>query len=194
MLLYNIDFDQVQVYCDLDGVLVDFEGGFLRNFGFAHDTVSESEMWRYITSHKRHWHDLPMMHDAEELWDFIKPLKPTILTGCPRSGYEAADQGKREWCANMLGADVPVITCLSKNKPQHMSSKPLNILIDDLEKNKKRWVEAGGVPVLHTSAAESIKELSNLLASYRVNVLHTSEIDQELLSQLENAKWGEASE
>lgn len=152
-----------QVFCDLDGVLVDFEGGFLRNFGFAHNSVSEPEMWKYIISHERHWHDLPMMPDAKVLWNFIKPLNPIILTGCPRSGYEAADRGKREWVSTMLGPEVPVITCLSKNKPQYMLSEG-DILIDDLEKNFKRWNDANGLAVLHTSAEDSISQLNQIFS------------------------------
>lgn len=193
MIYEQIDLDQIQIYCDLDGVLVDFERGFLDNFGFAHNSVSEPEMWRYITSHKRHWHDLPMMPDANALWDFIKPLKPIILTGCPRSGYDAAVAGKLEWCANMLGADVQVITCFSKNKPQHMSDKPVNILIDDLAKNKKRWEEAGGIPVLHTSAVDTIAQLTKLLVKDSRKVYGAHEIPEDLLKELENAKWGEQS-
>lgn len=150
-----------QIFCDLDGVLVDFEGGFLQNFGFAHDSVSEGEMWKYITSHDRHWHDLPPMPDAMILWNFIKDLNPIILTGCPSSGYDAAVHGKREWCANFLGPHVPVITCRSRDKPQHMIA-PGDILIDDLAKNKKRWDEANGITVLHSSAANSIEQLKTI--------------------------------
>lgn len=152
-----------QIFCDFDGVLVDFEAGFLKNFGFAHDSVSEPEMWKYILSHERHWHDLPMMPDAMKLWEFIKPHNPIILTGCPRSGYEHANIGKREWAAKMLGPEVPVITCLSRNKPQHMIG-PGDILIDDLTKNIKRWEEANGIGVLHKSAADSIAQLETVFA------------------------------
>lgn len=151
----------MQIFCDLDGVLVDFEGGFLRNFGFAHNSVSEGEMWQYIMSHDRHWHDLPMMHDGAVLWEFIKDKNPIILTGCPRTGYDAAVRGKREWCAKFLGPEVPVITCRSKDKPQHMLD-PGDILIDDLRKNQVRWEAANGLFVLHTSAENSIKQLETI--------------------------------
>jgi hypothetical protein len=152
----------MHIFCDLDGVQVDFEGGFLRNFGFPHDSISEPEMWKYIMSHDRHWHDLPMMPDAQALWDFIAPYNPTILTGCPKSGYDQADAGKREWCKTMLGPDVPVITCLSRNKPQYMI-QPGDILIDDLVRNCKRWTEAGGQAVRHTSTTSTIAQLKKLL-------------------------------
>lgn len=150
-----------QLFCDLDGVLVDFEGGFLRNFGFAHNSVSEPEMWKYIMSHERHWHDMPMMHDGMVLWDFIKDKNPIILTGCPATGYDLADAGKREWCAKMLGPEVPVYTCRSKDKPKFMTAKG-DILIDDLTKNQKRWEAEDGLFVLHRTAEDSIKQLKTI--------------------------------
>ena len=152
----------MKIFCDLDGVLVDFEAGFARNFGFPHNSVQEGVMWKYILSHERHWHDLPMMPDAQLLWDFIKDMDPTICTGCPSSGYAHADAGKRHWCNEMLIPNPQVITCRSKDKPLHMSA-PGDILIDDLEKNIARWNEAGGIGVLHTSAESTIEQLKVLL-------------------------------
>lgn len=151
-----------QIYCDLDGVLVDFEGGFLRNFGFAHDSVDEPEMWNWIMNHERHWHDLPMMHDGEVLWNYIAPHAPIILTGCPKSGYDHAEAGKHEWCNTMLQPNAKsVITCFSRNKPRYMNAKG-DILIDDLERNIRRWKDAGGIGIHHRTAYDTIKELKAL--------------------------------
>ena len=147
-----------QLFCDLDGVLVDFEGGFAINHGFAHDSVPEGVMWKHIREHARHWHDLPKMSDAQILWDFIKDKNPIILTGCPATGYDHADLGKRFWCSTNLHPELPVITCRSKDKQLHMV-QPGDILIDDLVKNIKRWEEAGGLGVLHRNAEDTIKQL-----------------------------------
>jgi hypothetical protein len=149
------------IFCDLDGVLVDFEGGFLRNYGFAHNSVPEGSMWRAITKNPRHWHDLPALADHMELWEYIRGFNPTILTGCPSSGRRQAAEGKRHWVASLLGADYEVITCPSKDKQLHMRA-PGDILIDDLSKNCKRWTDAGGIAVHHTSAADSILQLKAL--------------------------------
>ena len=40
---------------------------------------------------------------------------------------------------------------------------PNTILIDDMEKNIKAWVDAGGIGILHTSAADSIKQLQQYM-------------------------------
>lgn len=39
---------------------------------------------------------------------------------------------------------------------------PGDILIDDMEKNITRWVEAGGVGILHVNAADTIEQLKAL--------------------------------
>lgn len=147
-----------QLFCDLDGVLVDFEQGFLDHFGFACDSVPEREMWAHIGGRANHWRDLPLMPDAMDLWNHIKLYDPIILTGCPKTGYFEADAGKRYWCREHLGEDVKVITCLSRNKPKHMISEG-DILVDDLVKNTKRWAEAGGIGITHTSARDTIMQL-----------------------------------
>jgi len=160
----------MKIFCDLDGVLVDFEAGFLRNFGFAHNSVPEGVMWKHIMNHERHWHEMPMMPDGQVLWDFIKPLGPTILTGCPRSGYDHAVIGKRFWVEDQLKPNPPVITCRSKDKQVHMKNAG-DILIDDMKKNIDRWVAAGGVGILHTSAASSIAQLQKHLQDNNVELI-----------------------
>lgn len=153
----------VHIFCDLDGVQFDFEQGFVLMFGFPHNSVKDGKMWQLINSRPEFWTSLPRMHDAELLWDFIKDYYPTILTGCPPGkGFYQADEGKRKKCNEHFGFHVPVITDLSRNKPLHMKN-PGDILIDDMEKNIRRWEDAGGRGVLHTSAESSIEQLKILL-------------------------------
>lgn len=152
----------MHIFCDLDGVIVDFETGFKNHFGVTHDSITEPEMWKMINSAERWWHGLPLMWDAKVLWDFIHPYNPTILTGCPKSGFDDADSGKRELCARELAPSPKVITCFSRNKPQHMIA-PGDILIDDMYKNIKRWNEAGGIGIMHRNAYDTIKKLKEVL-------------------------------
>lgn len=146
------------IFCDLDGVLADFERGFELAYGFRHDSVPESAMWKAIMRNDKHWHELPLMPGAMDLWAHISPHIPTILTGCPNSGRKLAATGKRVWVARELGEAVPVITCASKDKQLHMHA-PGDILIDDMRKNCKRWEEAGGVAVHHKDVPSTILAL-----------------------------------
>lgn len=147
------------IFCDLDGVLVDFVKGFELNHGVSFESLPDNRRWAMIANHERHWHDLPILPGALMLWARIAQYSPTILTGCPRGGRQAAEDGKREWCARELGRHVPVITCMSKNKPDHIK-EPGDILIDDLIKNCQKWDEAGGRTIHYTSADAALAQLT----------------------------------
>jgi hypothetical protein len=99
-----------------------------------------------------------MMHDAQVLWEFCEPYKPTILTGLPMGDW-APDQ-KRRWVAAMLGAHVPVVTCMTRDK--HRYAGPGHVLVDDRAGTREAWEKAGGIFILHTQAVRSIDELKRL--------------------------------
>ena len=148
-------------FVDLDGVMVDFERGYLIQYGHHPHSVNEFLMWKNIKENISHWEQLPVMPGALQLWAYVAKYNPTILTGCPRMGYSLASDGKKVWCARELGSHVPVITTYSRYKPKHMKA-PGDILIDDLQKNIDKWVEAGGVGILHVSAEQTIGKLKEL--------------------------------
>ena len=149
------------IFCDFDGVLVDFERGYQIQYGKHPHEVPEYVMWKTIKENMTHWEQLPAMPGALQLWAYIARYDPTILTGCPSSGRQQAEAGKTIWKTRELGDHVPIITDLSRNKPKHMKA-PGDILIDDMQKNIDRWNEAGGVGVLHTSAEDTIAQLKAL--------------------------------
>lgn len=149
------------IFCDFDGVLVDFERGFEMFYGKKHSDVPEYVMWTIIKNNMNHWQQLPAMPGALQLWAYIAHYDPTILTGCPTNGKQLAIDGKTIWKTRELGEHVPIIADLSRHKPKYMKA-PGDILIDDMEKNITRWVEAGGVGILHTDAASTIAKLKEL--------------------------------
>jgi hypothetical protein len=150
-----------QINIDLDGVLVDFERGFEMFYGQHPKKVSEPEMWKIIEANVDHWHDLPAMPGALQLWAYVAQYNARVITGCPKTGYKTAEAGKRAWIAREMGQHVPVVTCLSRDKPQFMAN-PGDILIDDMTKNIRRWEEAGGVGIHHTEAKLTIAKLQEL--------------------------------
>ena len=151
----------MQIFCDLDGVKADFAKHYEFLFGHDCDSVDDDIMWANIHTIPTYWLDLPLMEDWNILWEYIKPHHPVFLTGCPSSGFELADVGKRQYVRKYSG-DYHVITCLSKNKPIHMYSKG-DILIDDLSKNIRRWEQAGGIGILHKNAVDTIAQLDAIL-------------------------------
>jgi len=145
------------LYCDLDGVLADFDKRCMEVFGQYPNSLNERYMWATITKHHPHFYaDLDWMPDGKELWNVVKEYVPTILTGTPRS-VKAARNDKLKWCAIELGEDVPVIAGPTRDKPLYAS--PGAILIDDRVRTKAGWENAGGIFILHTSAKQSIEEL-----------------------------------
>lgn len=147
-----------KLYLDLDGVLADFDRGVEIVTGRRPDQQSTREMWTALSRAPDFFGTLEMMRDAKELWDYCAPHRPVILTGLPLGRW--AEPQKRRWVANMLGAEVEVITCMARDKPKW--SAPGHILVDDREKTKAGWEAAGGTFILHTQAASSIRQLKAL--------------------------------
>jgi hypothetical protein len=150
----------MQLYLDMDGVLADFDAGHERAFGFRPDKLADNVDWKAVRQIEKFYEDLPPMGDLGTLWAFVAPLKPIVLTGVPHSVKEAPDH-KRAWVQKHLGPDVPVICCLSREKCRH--AKPGDILVDDWEKYRKLWEDAGGRWVTHASAEDTILALKSLI-------------------------------
>jgi hypothetical protein len=100
------------------------------------------------------------MPDARLLFDGVRHLQPTILTGLP-IGIWAAPQ-KIAWAAEHFPG-VPIITSLARDKYKHM--KPGDVLVDDRE-NHRATYEAHGVRfVHHKNARETLRQLARIFES-----------------------------
>ena len=115
-------------------------------------------MWNALARAPRFFETLAFMHDAEALWRFCEPHHPTILTGLPLGSW--APKQKKRWVARMLGAHVPVVTCMSRDKPRW--SGPGRVLVDDRASARQGWEAKGGRFVHHRDAARSIAALQAL--------------------------------
>lgn len=166
-----------QLFVDLDGVLADFDRAVEKITGLRPSQQSPKAMWPRLARTPGFYANLPWMEDGPELWRRVAPLDPVILTGLPRGNW--AEPQKLEWCRREVGPEVPVIACMSREKAdkaaewllEHAAGNaagptagatPVPVLIDDRASLKERWEEAGGVFILHTSAAESIAALEKL--------------------------------
>ena len=134
------------IFCDLDGVLADFEQGVMNRFNKTPDQLNPGVMWGVINKSTTFFETLPWMPKGRDLWEKIKKYDPIILTGVPRGSSTGADQ-KRRWCATELGTDIHVITCSTKDKPNFCITNAL--LIDDRTDNLNAWNEKGGKFVLY---------------------------------------------
>tara|TARA_Y100000034_G_C6836629_1_gene378159 strand:- start:91 stop:699 length:609 start_codon:yes stop_codon:yes gene_type:complete len=174
-----------QIYCDMDGVLVDFIGGAVNYItnklqsGEAEELKAEIDrdyvdgediggnkvvkrfMYKELQHHANFWRDLEWMPDGKQLWNHIAPYNPYVLTAPMGYGSEI---GKQEWIDNNLNPPPPEKIYMSHDKYRWAvtNGKP-NILIDDFSKNTVPWTEAGGIAILHTDTAKTIQELENIL-------------------------------
>jgi hypothetical protein len=148
----------VQLFCDLDGVLADFDEGTKSLLGKYPDELNQRLMWSTLKKYKTFYEDLQWMPEGKILWENIKKYNPIILTGCPH-GYPSAVKQKLNWCARELGPDVKVITCKTKDKPKFCNPNSGDILIDDRTIIMDEWIAKGGKYILYSEGnLESILE------------------------------------
>lgn len=153
-----------QLFVDMDGVLVDFDKKVLQIMGRKPDPVEkDDEMWNALEKIDHFYLDLEWMEGAKELWSYVLPHNPWILSAVPsRKGAMQIQSGEDKvvWCSTELGAHVPVIITLSKIK--HTCGKPGDILIDDREENIIAWRKMGGVGILHKNVQDTLNQLREL--------------------------------
>ncbi|KAK3259837.1 hypothetical protein CYMTET_31191 [Cymbomonas tetramitiformis] len=168
---------QWRVYCDLDGVLADFDGGYRQLPGAAPEGsggrrrgAALKGVWKLVASKSDFFLRLPWTADGGTLWGFLRrhfaapPGKLSILTGLPAGSLgKTARRQKLRWCRRELGDGVQVITCRSSDKHAHAGAGA--VLVDDNEELRAAWEAAGGVFIHHASAATSVAALRRLLAS-----------------------------
>eukprot|EP01083_Nonionella_stella_P067851 179742_1 len=163
---------QPRLYCDLDGVLADFESKVHEVCGRTPREMSPPEMWGILskvgngTAEHGFYATLPWMSDGKLLWDgLLSRLAQapgihdmTVLSGLPRGQWARAQ--KHAWCTRMLGDCVTIYTCMAYQKSVYCL--PGDILIDDNIRARDSWEASGGRFILHTSTAQTLSELDKM--------------------------------
>ena len=161
-ILNEIQNPEYKIYCDMDGVIADFDLQFKNQTGMLPKDYEAKNgieaFWKAIPEDTtKFWATIPWMSDGKQLWDYIKKYNPILLSAPSRA--ETSKQGKREWVARELPGTKLI---LKGAKYKHEFAKPNHILIDDRKDNIERWVNAGGIGIYHTSAQNTIKQLQKL--------------------------------
>jgi len=101
---------QFKVFCDMDGVLVDFEHGIKhlfpdrpRHLPFSIQELHRADMWKRASTANSFFEHLPWMPGGKQLWRQIQHLQPDILTGVPV--YRESRAEKFSWCQRELGLE-----------------------------------------------------------------------------------------
>jgi nicotinamide mononucleotide adenylyltransferase/lambda repressor-like predicted transcriptional regulator len=148
-----------KIYCDMDGVIVDFDKGYKELTGRdASFDIPKEEFWAPISkAGAPFWIKLKWMPDGKQLWDYIKGYNPELLSAPSRE--ESSKMGKRIWVKRELPGTKLI---LRQAERKQEFATPNSILIDDRADNIQRWKDAGGIGIIHTSAADTIQQLKDL--------------------------------
>jgi hypothetical protein len=169
-----------RLFCDLDGVLVDFDRGFTeipentehllpKDYEEKH---GKNSIWPLIEKYgESFWTDLKWMKDGRELWDYIKRYDPIILSSPSLS--DTCIPGKTKWVRQNLTIKQEPVTdsanftdetrlILDRDKYKYAKSEN-DILIDDTREKLEKWSEAGGTGILHDDATDTIRVVEQIM-------------------------------
>lgn len=155
-----------QIYCDMDGVLVDFIGGVQKELNITREP-KQKEIDTFLStlagSSKEFWSELEWTKEGRKIWDTLKDLNTEILSACPNNCkmQPSVIRGKKMWCKDNLKLSKGVNITTRRGKLKFVGEK--HILIDDYLQNVKEWVRAGGIGIHHRTARATLVELKDIL-------------------------------
>lgn len=168
---------ELKIFCDLDGVLADFDTGLSIKCKKTISQVKQMDqelVWKIMNKYPDIFAELPLMKEANYLWSSLLLYKPIILSGCPRS--KISREAKVKWCEKHLGSnylqiktvsevdgnpgyDYYIILTSTTKKPEFASNG--SILIDDRKIIDKEWEESGGI-FFHYDGSNAAKILTTI--------------------------------
>lgn len=174
----------ITLFLDLDGVIANFQKAYV--FEDWHHPENNNR-FRHAVMERKIFENLELMPDAPELLYYITTLKNVnveILTSVGTTREEAAieaERQKRLWLKKvgihykpnfvnykaMKAAYARPQLNYSLDGTQPYIEEGGNILVDDSPGCINPFQERGGVGILHTSAADTIIRLENVLDRFR---------------------------
>lgn len=155
------------IYCDMDGVLTDFDRHFMyytNNLYTADEYKNKfgvDGFWGLIDDiGLEFWTEMPWMQDGRELWRHINKLGVEVKLLSSPSASDISKEGKKIWAKeNMPNTEL----ILKRSAEKREYAKPCCILIDDRASNCRDWREDGGIAIQHFDAKRTIAELNKVI-------------------------------
>jgi 5'(3')-deoxyribonucleotidase len=165
------DLKKYQLYCDMDGVLCDFDAQFDKYFGTSpQEYIDEKGLKAFENAIEsgdiEFWSTMPWFPGSQELWKKIAKHGPIILSS--PSSFSKAKEGKMAWIEkNLNPAPKQVIFKQTGQKHEILANKSpevikTSVLIDDYGVNLKPWKEAGGIGIKHENQTDTSHALQKL--------------------------------
>ena len=167
------------IYCDMDGVLTDFSGDFIKlaktipdsnlkeirtdvpnNAAAKYEKAFGTEAFWDVVKHGglKFWSNMSWNPGGKKLWKYISQYNVEILTAPSKRVYDDCVKGKKMWISRIGN---PKIHVRSKDKKKEFAGKN-KILIDDLKSNVSDWIASGGIGIHHKTTSNTISQLKEL--------------------------------
>jgi hypothetical protein len=161
---------EYKIYVDMDGVVADFDQRFRDLAGMGpkefEEKYGKNAFWDFIDEGNNKlvfWVGIPPMSDAKQLIDYVSKYNYEMLTA--PSLKKQSLMGKGLWMKNQTNKGLfpskPKVNYRNASNKKDFAA-PNHILIDDREDTINSWNAAGGIGILHTSAANTINQLKKL--------------------------------
>jgi len=164
---------RIQIYCDMDGVLCDFDSRFEHYYGvspreYANEKGQKAMEEAVDKVGVVYWSKMPWLAGGEQLWNKISKYNPKILTSPGK--FIHAREGKLIWIKENLNPQPQDIMFANTGKkfeaikdktPQEIRS---SMLIDDYYPNLAPWKEIGGIAIMY----KSYDQVSAILDKFRL--------------------------
>lgn len=175
------------LFCDMDGVMCDFNLQFHRMIGVAPEeyesTYGTLKFWDAIASKgEQFWSTMEKMNDFDRLKAGLiqiskeNSLDLQVLTSTSgnwiiknhqkeeaKEIIRNIEKGKLNWLKNHWSGLKVNFSGSGRGKGRFAT--PNSCLIDDLQKNIDSFIQAGGKGIVHTSATKTLSELQLLINS-----------------------------
>jgi len=151
------------IYCDMDGVLCDFERQWARvnKLPFSKfQTLNMHDRWEKVRQHGGFWPTMPWKGDGRTLWNYIKKHDVRILSAYSQSDPNCLP-GKIKWLSKNVSLPRSKQHIVMRSQKQ-LYAKKNTILIDDYAKNIREFKAKGGEGIRHKTASQTISELKKL--------------------------------
>ena len=157
------DKAEFQIFCDMDGVLTDFDKHAKANNKFNEKGQPKWEELDYAW-----WSTMPAYAGAKEFFGDLKKRGPTRFLSAPILNA-GCFRGKAQWVKEFLRNRFGLLSLvIAKAEDKNLMARPNGILVDDRQKNIDEWVAAGGIGILHKGDyADTLKRIDAAMDEYR---------------------------